>query len=597
MNAWVNTRIFGFAQACDTDENTDWTASQYVLKKTRSRIIVVLVVFLLAYSVIIGRMTHLTVAGEIAAHGEEEGGADERAPLTANAQRANIVDRNGLLLATSLQMSSLYADPKFIMDAPDAAKRLNSVFPDLAYADLLKKIGNPHKRFVWVKRNLTPKQIYAVNSLGIPGIEFLQETRRLYPQGALTAHVLGYTDIDRHGLSGLERAMEKTLAGNAEPLQTSLDIRLQHILHREVQQSMTDFNALGGAGLIMDAHTGEIQAMVSLPDFNPHDPGTGPAVDRFNRITLGAYEMGSMFKVFTAAALLDLTQTPVTTRFATTQPLYRGGFRISDYHPEPHPLSVPEILIHSSNIGAALMAEKVGTKGIKEFFGRLGLFEKPKIEIEEVARPLIPNPWRDISTDTASYGHGIAVSPLQMAAGVAAVVNGGLKVTPTLLKRAPESYTAAQPVRLMSQHTSEQVRDMMRLVVTEGTASKANAKGYRVIGKTGTAEKTLGRGYSKNAQIASFVSAFPAEDPKYVVMIMVDEPKGNKQSYGFATAGWVAAPYVGHVIRDMAPLVGIRPQQDLRLQTIKANMGLAPPPIAAPSHVGQLNQGGRLASY
>ncbi len=598
MNAWVNCKIFGFSEAIykEGKTQTEWVAGKAILKKTRSRISVVLIMFVIAYIAIICRMTQLAFLSHHSVQSEAEITKDQVAQELNTTKRANVYDSQGKLLATSLRTSSLYADPKLIYDAKDAARKLSTAFPDLSYSDLYKKLSSK-RRFIWLKRNLTPKQMYMANRLGIPGIDFLDETRRVYPQGALTSHVVGYTDIDNKGLSGIERGLNDMLLDSDTSLKTTIDVRLQHILRREVSASINEFNAIGGAGLIMNVHTGEIEAMVSLPDYNPHSPGTISDLERFNRITLGAYEMGSTFKTFTVAALLEAQNPSIHTRFQTTVPLRRGGFTIRDYHPEKHNLTISEIFMHSSNIGAALIAEKVGTPGIKDFFGKLGLMDKTQLEIKEVAQPILPKPWRDISTDTASYGHGIAVTPIQLATAYATIVNGGYRLQPTLVKHPPESYQNRD--RILSERTSQTMRDLLRIVVTDGTASKANIKGYRVGGKTGTAEKTLGRGYSAKAQIASFVGVFPMDAPQYIVLIMTDEPKGNKKSYGFATAGWVAAPYVGNVIRDMAPLVGIRPQRDTNLALVKAKMGLGPmpAPILKTEQNTSLQGGGRLASY
>lgn len=608
MNQWVNSRIFGFDHAVCAGQGTtqggsqssEWVAGKSVLRKTRSRIMVLMCAFFLAYAAIVGRMTHLTLTHEIIELAE----ADVPKPVPAvdvvNVRRGDILDRDGRLLATSLKTASLYADPKYIQDVPEAARKLVSVFPNLNYDDILQKMSGK-RRFVWIKRNLTPKQIYAANRLGIPGVDFLDETRRVYPYGPLASHVVGYADVDGKGLSGMERAMDGVLTKHEESLQTTIDVRMQHILNREVKQAIDDFTAIGGAGMVMDAKTGEIYAMTSLPDFNPHEPGRITDAQRFNRITLGSYEMGSTFKIFTMAAGLEYMNIPLSTHFETTAPLRRAGFTIRDYHPERHPMAMPEIFMRSSNIGTALIAEKVGTPNMRKLYEELGFFAKPSIEIKETAAPILPRPWRDISTVTASYGHGIAVTPLHLAAATAAIVNGGYKVKPTLIKRSADSYANEEKQRIISEATSATMRNLLRIVVTDGTARKANAQGYLVGGKTGTAEKTLGRGYSHNAQIASFVGAFPMDNPRFVVLIMVDEPKGNKKSYGFATAGWVAAPYIGNVIRDIAPLANVMPKYDERLPHVKAALGLGSfltaPQRAALVSTSPSSQGGRLASY
>lgn len=592
MNDWMNTRIFGF-QTCGHPRGgqTEWIASKAVLKKTRSRILIVLALFFVFYGVIIARMTHLTLANEIASlEAGDEPVTNENAQSVINIRRGDILDRNGNLLATSLSTSSLYADPKMIWDADEAARKLISVFPDLTYDDMLKKLQSK-RRFIWLKRNLTPKQVYAANRLGIPGVNFLEESRRVYPYGSLTAHVMGYADVDGKGLAGVERAMDNALLQSKADLVTTIDIRMQHILHRELVQSISDFKAIGGAGMIMDVHTGEILAMTSMPDFDPHYPGRITDAERFNRNTLGAYEMGSTFKTFTMAAMMEYARMPLTTRLDTVKPLRRSGFTIRDYHPEKYPMNVSEIFLHSSNVGTALIAERVGTHNMKKFYNDLGFFDKPIIEIKETAAPIIPSTWREINTITASYGHGIAVTPVHLASAFASMTNGGYKIAPTLIKRSPETYNNARHERVVSQETSDAMRRLLRIVVSDGTGRKADVKGYRIGGKTGTAEKTLGRGYSKNAQIASFVSVFPVDNPRFVVMMMVDEPKGNKKSYGFATAGWVAVPYVGNVIKNIAPLAGIKPERDDQLAVIRASVGLTPDP----QH--QAKQGGRLASF
>jgi cell division protein FtsI (penicillin-binding protein 3) len=593
MRQWVDCKVFGLAERQTQCKSTEWTAGKSVLRKTRSRIVFVIALFVIAYGAVVGRMMHLTLTRAPEQQTLADASGDQP-PLAANIRRADILDREGLLLATSIKTRSLYADPSKLFDPVEAARKINKTFPDLAYKDLLQKFQSK-RRFVWLKRNLTPKQIYAANQMGIPGVDFLDETRRVYPQGAAAAHVLGYTDIDHKGLAGLERGVDKMLYNSDVPLQTTLDMRLQHILQREIKKSIADFNAIGGAGLIMDVQNGEIYALASLPDFNPHNPGSITDAERFNRITLGAYEMGSTFKTFTTAALLEKTNTPLHAQFDARFPLQRAGFRINDFHPEARYLSVPEVYIHSSNIGTALEAEKIGTNKLKDFFGDIGLLEKPKLEISEMAQPILPKPWRPISTLTAAYGHGIAVTPLQLATATASVINGGFKVKPTLIKHSAQEYQNMSHERVLSEKTSSTMRGLMRLVVSDGTASKANASGYRVGGKTGTAEKTLGRGYSRNAQIASFVGVFPMDAPRFVVLVMVDEPKGNKKSYGYATAGWVAAPYVGTIIKEIAPLVGVKPQFDERLVPFKSAVGLAPTTAQQAKH--SMQQGGRLASY
>ncbi len=489
-------------------------------------------------------------------------GATDRANLAASpaaeavVDRADIVDRNGVLLATSLATASLYADPAQLRNPDEAADALARALPDIDRADLRAKLASD-TRFVWVKRNLTPRQQYEVNRLGIPGLYFKSEERRVYPQGALTAHVVGFTDIDNNGIAGIEDSFDDVLKAG-QTVQLSLDLRVQHILHDEVARAIDEFSAIGGAGLVLDANTGEVVAMVSLPVFDPNLPGRAGPDERFNRVTLGVYEMGSTFKIFNTAAALDSGAVAITDAFDASHPLHVAGFTISDFHPENRSLTVPEVIVYSSNIGSALIAERLGTERQRAFMEEIGMLRRTGIELPETGQPMYPAQWRPINTMTIAYGHGIAVSPLHLAAGVAAMVDGGLMRPATLIKRSADEVPDG--LRVIKPETSAVIRQLLRLVVEKGTGRKADVPGYFVGGKTGTAEKIGGHGYAVNARMASFVGAFPIDDPRYVVLVMVDDPKPNATSYGYATGGWVAAPAVGRVVQRMAPLLGMAPQ-------------------------------------
>jgi cell division protein FtsI (penicillin-binding protein 3) len=484
------------------------------------------------------------------------------APPTPN--RADIVDRNGELLATTLDTPSVYANPKQILDAADATRKLVKAFPSLRSADVYAKLTSG-KSFVYIKRHLTPREQYEVNQLGIPGLQFEHEERRVYPDGGLTSHVVGYAGIDNAGFAGVERGLDDTLKNRRDPLQLSLDLRVQYILREELQRVIDDFTAKGGAGLIMDVNTGEILAMASLPDFDPNHPGAPdpdhpdiPFKDRmFNRVTLGDYEIGSVFKIFTAAMALDSGVTSLSKGYDASHPISIGRFTISDYHGKHRWLSVPEILMYSSNIGAARMAVDAGGDRQRDYLGRLGLLKKPKLELSEVAAPQFPMRWREVNVMTIGFGHGISVTPLQVAAAASALVNGGVLRQATLLKLPPGEAPEGQ--RVISPKTSEQMRKLMRLVVEHGTASMAAAPGYVVGGKTGTAEKVSGRHYAEKKLLSSFVGVFPMNDPKYLILMMADEPHPNKQSHGYATAGWTVVPATGRVIQRIAPLLGVQP--------------------------------------
>lgn len=471
-------------------------------------------------------------------------------------RRADIVDRNGVMLATTLKTVSLFADARFVAEPEKAAKSLNKIFPDLAYGDVLQKLQSG-KSFIWIKRNITPDEQRRVLEIGEPGLAFEESSRRYYPQESLAGHLLGYTSIDNQGLSGVERSFNGYLDSDQKSLRLSLDVRFQHALRREIQKAMEEFKAIGAAGVVMDARTGEILAGVSLPDFNPHDMNKASKNQSFSRLTQGAYELGSVFKIFSTAAFFETRDLPMSTKFDAREPIKKGRFTINDYHAQKRVLTVPEVFMHSSNIGTAMMAEAVGGDALRKFYYDLGVMTPMDFEIKEVAKPLVPNPWREISTLTASYGHGVSTTPLQLAAGVSTVVNGGYLIRPRLvLSDEPQN---GSDVRVLSEKTSHQMRQLLRIVVSEGTGSKAAVKGYKVGGKTGTAEKIVDGRYDNDKKISSFVGVFPADEPKYVVYIMVDEPKGHKGTWGYATGGWVAAPAVARTIASIASIEGMPP--------------------------------------
>ncbi len=521
------------------------------LEMSHNRLMLGLGLFTVAFVVIAARLAMVTLLP-----GEHD---TTRVAVAQSADRADIVDRNGVVLATSLTTASLYANPHQIRNADDVAAQLAEILPDMPVAPTAAKLV-ADKSFIWLKRNLTPKQQQAVNRLGVPGLYFQYETKRVYPQGNLTAHVVGFTDVDSRGLAGVERSFDDVLAGGQRPLTLSIDVRIQHILHEEISRAMTDFTAIGGAGMVMDIETGELLALVSLPDFDPARPGDATADARFNRATLGTYEMGSTFKLFNTAIGLDSGTTTLAGGFDATHAIKIGRFSIDDYHGKHRWLSIPEIFTYSSNIGSAKLADAFGAEVQKTYLQRLGLLSKSPVEIAEVGEPQYPKNWKRINTMTISYGHGVSVAPIQVLPAVAAVANGGILRAPTLLKRAPGEV--ATGTRVLSEQTSAQMRQLMRLVVQVGTGKKANAPGYLVGGKTGTADKQEGKGYNENARMAAFVAAFPMSAPRYAVVVLVDEPKPNAHSYGYATAGWVAAPVVGALVQRMAPLMGIPPIPD-----------------------------------
>jgi cell division protein FtsI (penicillin-binding protein 3) len=508
--------------------------------------------FGLSFLIVAARVTDLTAFTP-----SERTGFVREAPAPV-ATRGDIRDRNGILLATSLPTASLYADPREVIDAEGAADRLAAVFPDLDRDRLAARLGGDG-RFVWVRRNLIPDEQHAVNLLGIPGLGFVDEERRVYPQGTLAAHVLGLTDVDGHGIAGVEKSFDRELGGG-EGVRLSIDLRIQNAMREELAAAVREFRAVGAAGLVLDIHTGELLAAVSLPDFDPNAPAADAADGRFNRVTTGVYEMGSTFKLFTVAMGLDTGVTSLSGGYDASRPLRVARHTISDYHAKNRWLSVPEILVYSSNIGAAQMAMQVGGVRQRDYLGRLGLLGRASIELPEVGAPLKPTPWRDINTMTVSFGHGIAVSPLQLTQAVAAVVNGGILRPTTVIALDGAPPPAGE--RVFSAATSRKMRALMRLVVRYGTGGGAEVAGYKVGGKTGTAEKLIAGRYRRDKRISSFVGAFPMDAPRYVVLAIIDEPKGNKRTYNYATGGWVAAPVVGAVVRRMAPMLGLAPVMD-----------------------------------
>jgi cell division protein FtsI (penicillin-binding protein 3) len=539
--------------------------AKQAMETGRNRLMVGAVLFFMAFAVVAGRLVEVGVLGN----------APERVTATAwdvdpdRFARADIVDRNGVVLATNLPTRALYADARIIdpKDAQEISRELAGIIPDLDVPDTKERLASG-RAFVYLHRDLTPAQVVEVNRLGIPGLNFEDAEARVYPHGRLVSHVIGLTDIDNNGLAGIEKRFDADLREDRDPIKLSLDIRVQHMLREELYKSMTEFSAIGAAGMVLDVNTGEIVGMSSLPDFDPNNIETVTDEAMFNRGTLGVYEMGSTFKLLNTAMALDSGRVGLENAFDARKPLRVARFRISDYHAKNRWLSVPEILVYSSNIGSARMAQFLGTQTQKDFLGKFGMLSRAKLEVPEVGAPLVPSPWRDINTLTISFGHGIAVSPVQLVNGVATLVNGGIFRDPTLLARDPQQPEAGR--RVIKQSTSDIMRALMRMVVMEGTGKKAIVPGYMVGGKTGTAEKQVNGRYKRKALMSSFVAAFPLQKPRYVVLAMLDEPKGTKETFGYATGGWVAAPVVGAVIRRLAHLYALPPVDETAPSVLQA---------------------------
>ncbi len=478
--------------------------------------------------------------------------------------RGNIYDRNGAMLATSLPVLSLYADPLFVEDAANAAEKLSLVFPDIDRAELYKELSS-RKRFIPLKAALTPEQTKQVLAIGEPGFQFQEKPRRFYPHGHRAAHLLGFTGKDHDGLAGIERLQDEMLQ-SGEDVSLTIDIRVQHLLDARLQKAITDFEAKGGAAIVMDVRTGEMLGASAFPSFDPNHVSKSSTSAQFNTLFRGVYEMGSTFKIFSTAALIEEENPPFSKEYDATEPLIRGRFKIHDFHAQDRVMTIPELFIHSSNIGSALIGEELGTERLLSFYRDLGLLDPVQTDIGVSVPPLLPQPWRDINTITASYGHGMAVTPLHLAQAVASIASGGERVSPRFLMNGSEADKSGDiptSVRVMSEESAYKMQQLMRLVVKQGTGKKADVPGYGVGGKTGTAEKIVAGRYDRKKVMSSFVGVFPVHSPQYLVFAMVDEPKGQKESFGYATGGWVAAPVVQDVVAGMAKIYGLPPLFDL----------------------------------
>lgn len=516
------------------------------LHTARTRLRIIQSISLILFALIIFRLGDWTLLQNV-----QEPTIDN--PQTVDIHRADIIDRNGVLLATTLQAPSLYADPTLITNKPFIANQLETI---LNISNVLPKLERKG-RFVWIKRGLTPEEHYAINAIGSPGLGFKMEKRRFYPQGKLASHLVGYSSIDGKGLAGIELYYNDRLSTNSAPLSLNMDIRIQHALHKALQSTMADFKAKAAIGGVIDIQNGDVIAAVSLPDFDPHTANTATNDEKFNRFATGVYEMGSTFKTFSTANYIEQTDNPFSTTFDAREPLKEGRFTINDYHAEKRVLTLPEVFIHSSNIGTALMAKVSGTESTKKFYDKLGLMTPVQSDFPALAKPLTPNPWRDINTLTASYGHGIAVTPLHVLQAMATIANQGVRPNMTFAKEADQTQTEIQE-RILSAASAYKMRQLLRLNVTDGSGQKADVDGYYVGGKTGTSEKVSPNGgYDASRLLSSFIAIFPSYEPRYAVLAMLDEPQGNKKSYGYATAGWTAAPAVGQTISDMARILAI----------------------------------------
>lgn len=489
-------------------------------------------------------------------------------------QRADIVDRNGELLATNLVTHALYLHPREVVDAEKAIRELAAIFPDMT-EDWLRKQFDPASSFRWLRRKLSPEQVQAVHDIGEPGLLFGPRELRLYPNDRLAAHVLGgsrFGDEGVHsaeviGTAGIERAMDQRLRDPAlldQPLQLSIDMSVQAGIAEVLHSGMKLLNAKGAAAILMDADNGEVIAMVSLPDFDPNDrpmpPVTGDPADSpiFNRALQGVYELGSVMKAFPVAQALELGLVNPETMI-NTQAMQLGRFRIRDYRNYGPANSVTDVMVKSSNIGTTRIIQQVGATRQQAFLKELGFLDILDIELGEAprARPLLPSRWSDIHSATISYGHGMSTSPMHLASAYATLVNGGFRVRPTLVKQ-PEDLPRGP--QILKERTSDQMREIFRQVVVRGSARQTDVAGYLVGGKTGTADKMKPTGgYHKDKVMANFAGAFPMDDPRYVIVVSLDEPVETSGTEARRTAGWTAVPVTAEIIRRIAPLLDMRP--------------------------------------
>ena len=536
--------------------------------RAEGRLLVLGIMFFCAFAVIGARMGLLSATEP----------SEPRAAASGNSiieQRSDIVDRNGRILATNLDTYSVYAQPPHMIDPENAATQLAAIFPDLKAEKLLEDFTGSRK-FLWIKRQISPEQMQAVHDIGDPGLLFGPREMRLYPNGAVASHILGGASFGREGVdsaevigvAGVEKNFDDFLrdpANEGAPLELSIDLTVQATAERVLAGGMSLMNAKGAASVLMDVHTGEIISMVSLPDFDPNErpqvltEGDQSDSPLFNRAVQGVYELGSTFKIFTAAQAIELRLVNADTSIDTSGPLVWGHHKIRDFHDYGPSLSVTDVIVKSSNIGTARVAMMIGAARQRAFLDQLGMTTATPVEMVEApsGRPLLPARWTEISTMTISYGHGISTSPVHLAAGYASLLNGGTRVEPTLLRR----DTRQRGERIVSEQTSALARNMLRQVVVRGTASFGEVPGYAVGGKTGTADKPKerGGGYYDDKVIATFASVFPAHDPKYVLIVTLDEPEETSGSKPRRTAGWTAVPIAAEMIRRTAPLLGLRP--------------------------------------
>ena len=536
------------------------------LEKTRGRLVISSAAFAVLFLVLAGRLAIVTIVNPKAPHRAEMqvaamvAAAPRTTAYTPIGQRALITDRRGQEIAISLPTVSVFADPRQIIDPVDAAHKLKQVLPRLDEDLAVRRLSQSTKQFVYLERQITPKEELAINDLGLPGIDFRSTQQRHYPMGRMAAQVLGGVDVDELGVAGVEKAFDARLRSDQRPLRLSLDVRVQAVVREELLAAMDTFGAIGAAGIVMDVNTGELLAVVSLPDYDANNYRTASENEKKNRPIKERYEPGSTFKLQTASMALDSGLVHIWDEFDASHPIHISRFTITDFEGKHRWLYLPEVLAYSSNLGAAHIAMVMGAERQRAWLKTMGMFGKTGVELPEAGMPIVQPAanWKEIATMTVGFGHGISLTPLHVVRGTAAIANGGVLMQPTILAIPPGETPRGE--RVMQQSTSDIMRKLMRLVVTDGFGKSAEVAGYYPGGKTGTAEKVQAHGgYRKHANVAAFMCAFPMNAPRYAVYMMLDEPHATKATFGYATAGWVAAPAAGKVISRIGPMLGLMP--------------------------------------
>lgn len=490
------------------------------------------------------------------------------APIATGLSRPDLVDRQGRLLASDVELPSLYVDPQLVRDRDETVEELRTVLPDLDDTALREMLADRSRRFEWIKRGVSPTVAQRVYYLGLPGVSYLTELKRAYPAGRLAGHVLGGVNVDNRAVGGIEQHLDaQNLVDQvvgAQPtsrpaVMLSLDMSVQHAVEDELADAIKTYRAKGAAGVVLDVTTGEVIAAASLPRVDPAHPAAAPRAQEIDRISAGTYELGSIFKLITIAQALESGTATRDTRIDVSQPLKVGRFEIKDHHGGGGSLSVRDVFIKSSNVGVGQLALKAGPEKQREFLAALGLTERGQTEAGPIAAPILPRAWGDVEAATIAFGHGIAVSPLQFTAAAASLLNGGRLITPTFLKQSARADVAGRQV--VSEKTSRQLTEMMRANVEEpgGTGRRAAVAGYPIGGKTGTAEIAVRGRYDRNAVIASFLAAFPIAKPRYVTLVMIFRPSRTAASSQEITASHTAAPVTRHIVERIAPLLGLKP--------------------------------------